>query len=144
MSNAGVHQCRCFCGEVQFEVSGQPVAMGYCHCQSCRHWSAGPVNAFTLWSPQSLKVTHGADSIGTYNKTPSSYRKWCKRCGGHLFTEHPTLGLVDVFAALLPELEFEPGVHVHYQETVLRIHDGVSKLRDMPSEMGGSGAALPE
>ena len=67
-------------------MSGQPVAMGYCHCESCRRWSAGPVNAFTLWKPEALKVTHGAASIGTYNKTPISYRKWCKQCGGHLFT----------------------------------------------------------
>jgi len=56
---------RCFCGEVQFEVTGAPAAMGYCHCESCRHWSAGPVNAFTLWKPESLKITRGASSIGT-------------------------------------------------------------------------------
>ena len=67
----------CFCGEVQFEVTGEPVAMGYCHCSSCRQWSAGPVNAFTLWKPESLRVTRGAGSIGTDNKTPISYRKWC-------------------------------------------------------------------
>ena len=59
----------CFCGEVQFEVSGEPVAMGYCHCQSCRHWSAGPVNAFTLWKPDAVQVTRGTDSIGSYSKT---------------------------------------------------------------------------
>lgn len=47
---------RCFCGEVQFEVSGQPAAMGYCHCGSCRLWSAGPVNAFTLWQAATRKV----------------------------------------------------------------------------------------
>src|SRR5262249_34498151 len=50
----------CFCGEVKFEVTGSPAAMGYCHCESCRQWSAGPVNAFTLWDPKSLKITHGA------------------------------------------------------------------------------------
>src|SRR5579871_1621173 len=97
---------RCFCGEVQFEVSGHPAAMGYCHCESCRHWSAGPVNAFSLWKPESLKITQGASNIGTYNKTPISYRKWCKKCGGHLFTEHPTMGLVDIYVALLPQLKF--------------------------------------
>jgi hypothetical protein len=132
----------CFCGEVKFEVAGAPVAMGYCHCESCRHWSAGPVNAFSLWNPQSLKIIQGAPSIGTYNKTPISYRKWCMKCGGHLFTEHPTLGLVDIYAAMLPQLEFEPALHVNYQESVLRIDDGKPKMKDMPSEMGGSGVVL--
>jgi hypothetical protein len=134
----------CFCGEVEFEVTGEPVAMGYCHCTSCREWSAGPVNAFTLWQPQALRVTRGSDSIGTFNKTPISFRKWCKKCGGHLFTSHPTMGLVDVYAAMIPELDFVPGIHVNYQETVLHIHDGLPKMQDMPAEMGGSGVALAE
>jgi hypothetical protein len=138
------HAGQCFCGAVQFTVSGEPAAMGYCHCASCRHWSAGPVNAFSLWQPGALKVTEGGDNIGTYNKTPISFRKWCKTCGGHLFTDHPTMGLVDIYAAMLPSLEFKPGVHVHYQETVLHIHDGVTKMRDMPAEMGGSGVTLPD
>lgn len=134
----------CFCGNVQLTVTGEPVAMGYCHCESCRHWSAGPVNAFTLWKPDAVKVTSGADSIGTFNKTPHSYRKWCKNCGGHLFTEHPGMGLTDVYAAIIPSLAFKPGVHVHYQETALRIHDGLAKMKDVPKEMGGSGLSLPE
>ena len=96
----------CYCGAVQFTVSGEPVAMGYCHCDSCRHWSAGPVNAFTLWKPDAVRITQGAENIGTYNKNPRSYRKWCKSCGGHIFTEHPEWGLTDVYAAVIPELPF--------------------------------------
>jgi hypothetical protein len=144
MSENSTYQGECFCGAVTFTVTGDPAAQGYCHCASCRHWSAGPVNAFTLWPPAAVKVTKGAEHIGTYNKTPISFRKWCKMCGGHLFTDHPTMGLVDVYAAMIPGLKFEPGVHVHYQETVLHIHDGVTKMRDMPSEMGGSGEVLAD
>ena len=132
----------CFCGNVQFTVSGEPAAMGYCHCESCRTWSAGPVNAFTLWKPEALKITKGAEAIGKYNKTPRSGRQWCKSCGGHLFTEHPHWNLVDVYAAAIPGFPFQPGVHVNYQETKLPMKDGLPKLRDLPSEMGGSGVAL--
>jgi len=138
------HKASCFCGEVKFEVTGQPVAMGYCHCESCRQWSAGPVNAFTLWPPDALRVTQGAGRVGTYNKTPKSDRKWCTKCGGHLYTDHPLWGVVDVYAALIPSLPFEAGVHVNYEETVLHIHDGNPKMKDMPKEMGGSGITLPE
>lgn len=144
MSSQQLYQGRCFCGAVEFTVSGEPVAMGYCHCQSCRQWSAGPVNAFSLWKPEALSVTRGADHIDCYNKTPGSSRKWCKRCGGHLFTEHPDLGLVDVYAALIPQLRYRPTLHVHYQEAVLPIRDGLPKLRDLPAEMGGSGQSMAE
>lgn len=144
MSNEKTYSGSCFCGAVKFTVSGEPAGMGYCHCDSCRHWSAGPVNAFTLWKPDAVQVTKGEDNIGTYNKTPGSYRKWCKTCGGHVFTEHPTMGLTDVYAAVIPDFPFKPGVHVHYQETVLHIQDGLPKLKDLPKEAGGSGEELPE
>ncbi|SDZ77521.1 GFA family protein [Microbulbifer marinus] len=144
MGETKSYQGSCFCGAVQFTVSGEPAAMGYCHCESCRHWSAGPVNAFSLWQPEAVKVTEGEDKIGTYHKTPNSYRKWCQNCGGHIFSEHPGMGLTDVYAAVIPDLPFEPSVHVNYQEAKLRIRDGLPKLKDFPKEMGGSGITLEE
>ena len=134
----------CFCGAVGFTVKGAPVASGYCHCESCRRWAAAPVNAFTLWKPESLRITRGASSIGTFRKTDRSLRKWCKVCGGHLFTEHPHRELIDVYAAALPQLPFSAGVHVNYHEAVLRIRDGLPKFNDLPRDMGGSGVRLPE
>ncbi|MBP6878787.1 MAG: GFA family protein [Phenylobacterium sp.] len=126
------------------EVTGQPAAMGYCHCRSCRSWSGGPVNAFSLWEPSAVKVTAGQEYVATFAKTELSERKYCSKCGGHLMTNHPPLKLVDVFAATLPSLEFTPGVHVNYAETVLRMKDGLPKLKDFPAEFGGSGEAIAE
>jgi hypothetical protein len=135
---------RCFCGAVEIRVTGAPEAMGFCHCASCRHWSAGPVNAFTLWKPTAVKIEKGAERLGSFHRTENSIRKWCTNCGGHVLTEHPGFGLTDVYAAMLPELRFEPGVHVNYSEAVLRVRDGLPKLKDFPSELGGSGVSLPE
>lgn len=144
MSGTKTHTGTCFCGAVEITVSGDPVAMGYCHCSDCRLWSAGPVNAFTLWDPKALKVTKGEQHLAVFNKTPKSFRQWCKLCGGHLFTQHPGLKLVDVYAAVIPQVPFKPSVHVFYQERVLPILDGLPKMKDMPKEMGGSGVMLPE
>jgi hypothetical protein len=134
----------CFCGAVEIEVTGQPNAMGYCHCRSCRSWSGGPVNAFTLWSPEAVKVTKGAEHVGTFHKTELSYRQYCRVCGGHLMTNHPPLKMVDVYAATIPAFAFTPAVHVNYAETVLPMRDGLPKLKDFPAEFGGSGAVIPE
>src|SRR6188768_2603502 len=94
----------CFCGTVQIEVSGEPESMGYCHCQSCRSWSGGPVNAFTLWRPEAVQVKAGAKHIGMFQKTAASQRQYCTQCGGHLMTNHPPLELIDVFASTVPSL----------------------------------------
>lgn len=134
----------CFCGAVQVRVSGAPAAMGYCHCSSCRAWAAAPVNAFTLWPLGTVEVIRGADKLGSFSKTPTSARKWCTSCGGHVLTDHPEWGVTDVYAATIPAFPFQAQLHVNYGETVMRVCDGLPKQRDMPSEMGGSGALLPE
>ena len=144
MAGEKTYDGRCFCGDVAIKVTGEPVAMGYCHCSSCREWSAGPINAFSLWTPESVRVVRGDDSIGSYAKTPNSVRKWCKTCGGHLLTDHPQWKLIDVYAATIPSLPFKPIVHVHYQESVLKIRDGLPKQKDLPPPMGGSGELLAE
>ncbi|WP_264213282.1 GFA family protein [Leisingera thetidis] len=138
------HTGSCFCGAVEIEATGKPEAMGYCHCSSCRSWSAGPVNAFTLWKPEAVRVTRGQDKIATFIKAPSSERQFCTDCGGHLMTNHPGLGVVDVYAAALPSLDFSPAVHVNYAETVLPMKDGLPKFKDFPADFGGSGETMEE
>jgi hypothetical protein len=141
---SATYEGHCFCGAVRFTVTGEPKAMGYCHCASCRAWLASPVNAAALFPQDNVKVTAGADKIGTYNKTDNAYRKWCTVCGGHLFTNHPKWGVSDVYVALIPDFPFTPALHVNYEETRLPMKDGLPKMRDFPSELGGSGQTLPE
>lgn len=141
---ADKHRGACFCGAVEIEVSGEPLAMGYCHCSSCRSWSGGPVNAFTLWKPENFRVTKGAEQLRAFQKTAMSERNYCGKCGGHVLVQHPTLGLTDVFASMLPTLAFKPALHLNYVETVLPMKDGLPKLRDFPKEVGGSGETVGE
>jgi len=68
---------RCLCGAVRLVVTGDAVGAGCCHCANCRSWSAGPVNAFTLWKPEAVTVTEGEELIGEYHETEQSYRQWC-------------------------------------------------------------------
>src|SRR5262249_21087856 len=99
---------------------------------------------FTLWKPEAVRITSGAEHIATFQKTKFSERKYCAKCGGHLMVDHPPLGLVDVFAATIPSLRFRPTVHVNYAETVLPVGDGLPKLKDFAAEFGGSGIAMAE
>ena len=57
--------------------------------------------------------------------------------------DHPTLGLADIRVAL-SNFTFKPRVQLNYAETILPMRDGLPKLRDFPSEIGGTGERLPE
>jgi hypothetical protein len=59
-------------------------------------------------------------------------------------TNHPTLGVVDVFSATIPTVSFQPGLHINYAETVLPMKDGLPKFKDFPADFGGSGETVPE
>jgi hypothetical protein len=141
---ANAHTGSCFCGAVSIEVRGVPEEMGYCHCNSCRSYSGGPLTAFTLWKDENVTVIRGAELLGRFAKTEFSHRRFCMRCGGHVMTDHPGLGFTDVFAAAIPTVPFSPTVHLNYAEAVLPIRDGLPKLKDFPVQAGGSGEAVPE
>ena len=134
----------CFCGAVEIEATGAPLEMGYCHCQSCRSYSGGPLAAFALWKAGDVRVVKGAGLIGRFNKTGLTDRQFCMRCGGHLMSAHPTLGLTDIHAWVIRGLDVRPSLHLNYAEAVLPIKDGLPKLKDFPADVGGSGEIVPE
>ena len=138
------HKGSCYCGAVQIEATGDPLDMGYCHCNECRRYSTAPFSIFTLWKPESVKITKGADSLGKFRSSEMSVRRYCTKCGGNVMVDHPTLGLIDIPAGVLPTFAFKPTVHLNYEETVLPMRDGLPKLRDFPTAIGGSGATMPE
>ena len=134
----------CFCKAVEIEATGQPAVMAFCHCESCRTWLSAPIHGAALWPVANVQVRKGADQIGTYKKTEASHRHFCKRCGGRVMVGHPAIGMIDVFSVVLPDLAFQPTMHVHYGEKVLAMRDGLPKFKDFPKEFGGSGETLTE
>jgi hypothetical protein len=138
------YQGACFCGAITIEATGAPFVMGYCHCRSCRSWSAGPVNALTLWRVNEVRVTGGCEELASFAMSDHSPRQFCRLFGGHVMTRHPRGGHIDVYAATIPDLAFVPTLHAHYQETVLPMRDGLPKFRDVPAEFGGSGEVMAE
>ena len=141
---ADTYPGKCYCGAVTIEVTGTPEGMGYCHCNACRAYIGAPINAFTLWKPENVKITKGEEFLGKFQSSDMSVRRFCTKCGGNVMTDHAGLGLIDVFAGVIPTMPFQAGVHLNYEETVLPMKDGLPKLKDFPAEIGGSGATMPE
>ena len=141
---ADTHKGKCYCGAVTIEATGAPEGMGYCHCGNCRAYTGAPVNGFTLWKTDNVKVTKGSDSLGRFKSSDMTVHRFCTKCGGNVIAEHAGLGLIDIPAGVIPTLQFKAGVHLNYDETVLPMKDGLPKLKDFPAEIGGSGETMPE
>jgi hypothetical protein len=139
-----VHEGQCFCGKVGVQATGQPAAQGYCHCESCRTISGAPLRGFTLWAQDAVRVTRGEELLSGYNKMGFSDRQHCSKCGGQVLIQHPTIGMADVHSQTLRGFDFQPSVHLNYQEHVLPIRDGLPKQKDMPADFGGSGETMAE
>ena len=103
-----------------------------------------PVNAFSLWKQEDVRVTKGKQFLGKFRSSSKSDRRYCTKCGGNVLVEHTAFELTDVPAGVLPSLTFNPTVHFNYEETVLPMRDGLTKLKDFPAAVGGSGETMPE
>lgn len=134
----------CMCGAVALELAGEPAFQVYCHCESCRGWLGAPIHAASLWPAAAVRITQGAELLGTYKRTDASHRKFCQRCGTPVLIDHPALGMVDVPAGGIRGLAFQPTIHVHYGEKVMPVRDGLPKFKDMPGDFGGSGTQLAD
>ena len=136
----------CICGAVQLSITGEPAAMTYCHCESCRGWLGAPVHTSSLWSASDVRVAKGADLLETFKRTEGSgsHRKFCRLCGAPVLIDHPSIGMIDVPAGSIRDLVFLPTLHTHYSEKVLPMRDGLPKYKDFDPQVGGTGERVPE
>ncbi len=75
----------CMCGAVRYEAVGEPIAVGHCHCRSCRRHTGAPVVTFVMFEPGQIRFTKGERSI--YVSSPGVGRGFCNQCGTPLTWE---------------------------------------------------------
>jgi len=137
------HVGPCLCGAVEVTAAGSPEAMGYRHCRSCRSSSGGPVDAFSLWQPDAVRVTKGAEQVAlcqARDERTQILREMRRASDDQSSPAQPGRR----FAATIPTLAFTPAVHVDYAKAVPQIRDGLPKQKDFPAEFGGSGEFMDE
>jgi len=67
------HKGECFCGAVHVEVSGEPEAMGYLPLSIMPILVGRPQSTrFTLWKPDAVRVTAGAEHVANVPKKQRS------------------------------------------------------------------------
>ncbi|WP_421937378.1 GFA family protein [Phenylobacterium sp.] len=104
----------CLCGAVRFRATGQPQWVAWCHCESCRRHSGGPVSVFVAFPEAEVETTHGA--VATFRSSPGTVRGFCATCGSTLTCQgdarpgelHIHVGAFDDAPALAPSFHIYP------------------------------------
>ena len=112
------HVGSCFCGAVTLEVTGAPEGMGYRTAAPVVPGRAGLVNASASGSRRPCGSRSGAEHVATLPEDADcSQRTYCRKCGGHLMTNHPPLEARRRVRRDDPHARLVPGVHINYAES---------------------------
>ena len=72
----------CNCGKVSFQVEGNPIRVGVCHCQICRKATGSSFNCFAVWSAENVVIV--GDTKSWISRT--DHRHFCTTCGSSLYS----------------------------------------------------------
>ncbi len=77
----------CACGAVRYEVDGEISPIVHCHCRTCRKTHAAAFSSLASVDRRQFRWTAGEDLLSAFESTPGKFRRFCSRCGSHLFAE---------------------------------------------------------
>ena len=73
------------CGAVRYMADGEPFAINYCHCRSCRRHNGAPV--VTLAGYKADQIQFSGSKRKRYESSAGAYRAFCENCGTPLTWE---------------------------------------------------------
>ena len=126
----------CYCGALRYEVSGDPMFKGQCHCRECQYISGGGANMmmgiplanfqYTKGSPQEFK-RKDLDNPVT--------REFCGECGTHIAARPPGLPAVVLKVGTLDDpSKFTPQMAIQLadKQSFHHVPEGVATFDRMP------------
>lgn len=111
-----IHRGHCFCGDLRYRVTGRPMSMAYCHCESCRRASAAPSVTWGTFAVEGFAILSGRCRI--YASSSKVRRGFCERCGSQITYAHAdSPATIDITLATLDEPEaLAPERHVWVED----------------------------
>jgi hypothetical protein len=128
-------EIQCRCGAVRVELSGEPVAQFFCHCDDCQAAHGGAYVPVAMYPAAAVRVTRGNPNGWKLRTMP---RMTCPECGTRIFADVPQIGVRGVNGFLLPKGRFQPAFHLQCQFAVRPVKDDLPHYKALPARFGGS------
>jgi hypothetical protein len=87
----------CTCGAVRFELRGEPLKVGLCHCTKCRKATGSTFLAYADWPPSAFTATGEAREYDG--------RSFCAACGARVF--HLSQDRIEIDLGALDDAPFD-------------------------------------
>ena len=97
---------RCLCGDVTYELTGDPIATVVCHCDHCQREGGGAFAVLLLAHAVQLSTS---GELRSYTETGENddgeyvHRRFCGSCGSSIVSEAVERGLVGVKVGTLDD-----------------------------------------
>jgi hypothetical protein len=96
----------CLCGAVRYEIVGQFLDAGNCHCSMCRKAHGAAFATYANVDPAEFRWTSGEEIVSYFECSPNASRMFCRVCGSTLGGTED--GRVD--SVTLGTVEGDPGI----------------------------------
>jgi hypothetical protein len=132
------YRAACFCGNVRYEVSAEPVDSKLCHCKACQALHAAPMQWAAIFHKKHVRFTSGLDYLRFFNSEYCTNDRIlpckvsCNQCGAPIADEGRRMWLAfpTLFdfgqGAETPD-SFKPTCHIFYGQRVIDICDNLPK-----------------
>ncbi len=87
----------CLCGNIRYEVDGDPVATAVCHCRNCQKQAGSALSIIAVFPRAALTLSGDLkvfEDQGTSGQTV--YRQFCPECGSPVLTDTPGAREADI------------------------------------------------
>ena len=98
----------CLCGGVRYEVTAQPLSVGYCHCTRCQRRTGTAASAQARLAPDSFRVVQGEELVRAYAPPDGFHKCFCSNCGSALWSKDPASDAV--MSVRLGSFDGDPGL----------------------------------
>ncbi|NJC42143.1 hypothetical protein GGQ87_002438 [Brevundimonas alba] len=72
----------CNCGQVRYELEGEPLRVGLCHCETCRKFTGSAFSHYAVWPQGRVRISGDTRCW----EVRAGGDRFCPMCGASLFT----------------------------------------------------------
>lgn len=124
----------CLCGQVRYEVTGEPLAVVLCHCINCQKQSGSAFSINMVGMSEQVSLQGDLASYADKSDTGEPVkRNFCKTCGSPIYSEILSQG--NLIALKIGTLDDTSGLEPQSQVWCIRKHDWLSLEGDIPQVM---------